>query len=389
MQTLVETLRTKLLKVATDGEPCIEQLTTRPIFFLATSSDYGKLYAQKIAPHLQNIIAVVDDFSSQKMLHGAPRWNSVQFLAQAKQYPDAVAIDFSCGPNARGWVSRLCDAAGVEKRDYMQARAQLGMPAVYESAIEHREKTLANLDTFLHLADRMDDDFSKVTLYANLLFRLTYERDHLMQAWSNPSEEYFSVFPETGTFRVGQNEHYCDCGAYQGPIVKKFLGASGYRYQSITAFEPDKSNFATLAQIAQPLLPNTRFINKGISNRQETLRFNALGNMSSRVEENGSVSIETTRLDDELEEITFLKMDVEGFESKVVEGGASLLQRKRPRMAIAAYHYATDLLEIMAGLDRIVGDYHFRLRQHNPNNFTDLVLYASPVSGVHPPAWAK
>lgn len=389
MHKLKETLKEKLLAAASEPAPHVEQLDTRPVFLLATSSSYGTIYTNRIAPHLKNLIAVIDDFSSEPTLHGAPRWDSAKFLSQARNYPHAVALDFSCGPNARGWVRKLCAEANIERRDYMQARAQLGLNAVYETVTEHRQKTLAHLDAFINLADRMDDDFSKATLYANLLFRLTYDREYLMQVWSNPSDEYFSALPDTTTFSMGKNEHYCDCGAYQGPIIKKFLGATGYQYKGIAAFEPDPDNYKTLCAISHPLLPNMRFVNKATSDRHETLRFNSLGTMSSHVQTNGNVAIESTRLDDELEDLTFLKMDVEGFEGKTLAGCANLIHAKRPRAAIAAYHYATDLLDIVARFDEIVTGYHFRLRQHNPNNFTDLILYASPVQGIHPPEWAR
>lgn len=52
-------------------------------------------------------------------------------------------------------------------------------------------------------------------------------------------------------------------------------------------------------------------------------------------------------------------------------------------MAICVYHYAQDLLDIVEQLDKLVEGYHFRLRQHSPGHYYDLVLYASPSPVPH------
>ena len=43
---------------------------------------------------------------------------------------------------------------------------------------------------------------------------------------------------------------------------------------------------------------------------------------------------------------TFIKMDLEGFEQRALRGAARLIRECRPRMAITAYHYADDLLDL-------------------------------------------
>ena len=89
----------------------------------------------------------------------------------------------------------------------------------------------------MRIAGRLDDDLSIFTLYSNLLFRLTYDHGYLLPAWATPANEYFGVYADASTFQVGTREHFCDCGAFQGPVVRKFLEASNYRYASITALD--------------------------------------------------------------------------------------------------------------------------------------------------------
>ena len=387
--TLSESLRVQLIETASSAtEPAIANLESRPVIFLAPRSALGLTHGPAIAAAAKGMVAVVDDGCVDEAILGVPRWTSVEFLNRAKLHPGLVAIDFSEGPEDRAAAANLCRLAGVERVDCVMAQAQLGMVSVYELASVYRSKTLERLDDFLRLAERFADDHSRATLYANLLFRITYDRSPMLATWANPIEEYFSSYAAPSTFRLGTNEHYCDCGAFQGPIVAKFLGATAYRYGSITAFEPDRTNFEALQRISPVPLPAFRPVNKAVSSRRQTLRFMETGTVSSYVSATGTVTVQTARLDDELEKLTFLKMDVEGFEAKTLQGASRLLSTQRPRVAACVYHYAHDLLDVVDQLNRNVNDYQLRLRQHNGSYYYDLVLYASPVAGVDAPAWA-
>ncbi|MES2183563.1 MAG: FkbM family methyltransferase [Pseudomonadota bacterium] len=384
-----EALKRQLLEVtAKEAEPTVRDLDTRPAVMLAPQSFVGGMHAANVAACLPNLVGVVDDKATEPTLFGVPRWNSAEFLAQAGRFTDAVAIDFSTGMEARALFASLCARAGVERQDCIVVLAQLDMSSVYEPIKLYRSRTLERLDEFVRLADRFEDEHSRATLYGNLLFRLSYERSHMLPSWASPIDEYFSLYASTSTFQLGSREHYCDCGAFQGPIVSKFLAATGRQYGSITAFEPDRTNFDVLTRISPIALDNYRPVNKAVSNRAEALRFHETGTVSSHVSDTGTVTVQTARLDDELDKLTFLKMDVEGYEARTLEGAAGLIGRQRPRIAACVYHYAQDLLDVVAQLDKSAGDYHLRLRQHNASYFYDLVLYASPVAGSEAPAWA-
>ena len=384
MKERVESLRAQVLRAAVAPEPAIDGLKERPVFLMGVGSEVGTLSGQRIVEGCGRVIAAITDFSNDATIFGIPRWTSEEFLLRAKQYPSAIALDFASGLNGRGWVAMLCEQTGAERRDCVLAHAQLGLCAVYEDAKTYRQRTLERLDDFLAVSDRLDDTFSRETLFANLLFRLTYDRDHIVRA--SPTDEYFSGWRDASTFNLGSREHFVDCGAYQGPIVQKFLGATGYRYESITAFEPDRLNFEKLREISPYPLHNYRPVNKAVSSKREKLTFTETGTMSSHISTDGGVVVDTVRLDDELEKLTFLKMDIEGSETDALKGSQRLLRSQRPRAAVCVYHYAQCLLRVMEQFDAAVEDYHFRLRHHFGGYYYDLVLYASPVGGVEPPA---
>lgn len=375
------------ISIARPSEILIEGYEDRPIFILSSRSSMVATHGAGVIAHANNVVAIVGDNLLDGTTLGVPGWCQERFVNESRSYPRALAIDFSTDPGERGRNRRLCKLAGVEMVDSTLVFAHCGLHAVYEPVRAYRQHTLARIDDFLHIADRLDDEFSVFTLYSNILYRLTYQHDYLEPIWATPSNEYFSSFADASTFQLGQKEHFCDCGAYQGPVVKRFLDATGYRYESITAFEPDGINYDKLSGMVSPLTPNFRTVKKAVSNKNEDLYFHQTGTMGSYVTPRGDICISATRLDDELENLTFLKMDIEGFEAKALEGASRLISTQRPRMAICVYHYALDLLDVMTQLDKLVDGYHFRLRQHSCFAYYDLVLYASPVAGTAPPSW--
>jgi hypothetical protein len=89
-----------------------------------------------------------------------------------------------------------------------------------------------------------------------------------------------------------------------------------------------------------------------------------------------------TRLDDAVERATFIKMDLEGFETRALKGAARLVRECLPRLAITGYHYADDLLDIVQTIHGLRPDYCFRLRHHS-NYYYDSILYATSGEALH------
>jgi Methyltransferase FkbM domain len=92
--------------------------------------------------------------------------------------------------------------------------------------------------------------------------------------------------------------------------------------------------------------------------------------------ESDGVSVNLAPLDElSLDQVTFLKMDIEGGEVPALIGAAKTIERDKPKLALAAYHHADDLPRLMDTILSIRDDYRFALSHHSPF-FRDTVLMA-------------
>ena len=75
-----------------------------------------------------------------------------------------------------------------------------------------------------------------------------------------------------------------------------------------------------------------------------------------------------TTLDQSLKDkkVTFIKMDVETYELKALQGAKEIITRQTPKLAISAYHYLSDLWEVPLAIKEMVPEYKIYLRHHSP-----------------------
>lgn len=75
------------------------------------------------------------------------------------------------------------------------------------------------------------------------------------------------------------------------------------------------------------------------------------------------------------EEVSFIKMDVEGSEYKAIMGSETTIKKYKPRLAISVYHADEDFIKIPALLLMLNPDYQFAYR-HYTTSMEETVLYA-------------
>ena len=79
----------------------------------------------------------------------------------------------------------------------------------------------------------------------------------------------------------------------------------------------------------------------------------------------GEDNIEIVSLDEDIQEpVTYIKMDVEGFEIPAIIGAKNHIRNDRPKLAICTYHIISDIWEIPKLIKCIAPDYRFYLRHY-------------------------
>ncbi|AZY50321.1 hypothetical protein C0J09_15225 [Bordetella avium] len=277
--------------------------------------------------------------------------------------------------------------------DYLAYLAERDLPFLYGPLQKEREFIRANLDRYLQLVSAMDLR-SQETMYARLAATFSLDRQPLMRTLTPFSHMYFNPVNEDDSFVPKPRENYVDVGATQGSELLRFISlvqdVEGSRFWAI---EPNAVDYALLKQLR--FFASFRPLRVIVSDRnQEGLAFftdPGCRDGSRLVSDNtdpawlaaNAAHIERlpcVTLDTQVQEpITFLKVDVEGAELSVLCGATRHVSQPECRIAVAAYHYPQDVLEL-ADFFVGLGRKRLRLRQHDPSLW-DLILYVDDVEG--------
>ncbi|MQA92085.1 MAG: FkbM family methyltransferase [Gemmatimonas sp.] len=134
-----------------------------------------------------------------------------------------------------------------------------------------------------------------------------------------------------------------DVGAHVGyyvALAAKLVGAEG----KVVAFEPRPLNLRFLKQhVCANHLDNVEIVEAGVADRSGTAKFDTgFGTGTGRLAEGGDLTVPTVSLDDffhrgDLSRVGFLKIDVEGGEVDVLNGGAEMIRDQLPVILVATH----------------------------------------------------
>ena len=351
------------------------------IYIMGPSSFLGQSFATPISQRLlaagKQVILIDDTIPpGASSIPGCLVQGSAAFATGRPT--GALAINMANTLFAHGFFSSIALRAGVPEIDIIPVLHLFDIPVIYQTASHMRDATLQHLDDYLALAQQLHDPLSIRTLAACIQMRLTMDRAAVLPILCSLEDEYFSPYPpgKDVTFSLRQDEIFCDIGAHVGTTVQKFLTATRWKYQAIHAFEPDSGNFSALGKGIFNGLANFHPRNIALSSVRGTLGFSETGTMGSRLDSSGNMQVQASTLDEEVSHATFIKMDVEGHERKILEGAKNLISNSKPRMAITGYHFADDLLDIAQFIESMDLGYQLRLRHHS-FYYYDTILYAS------------
>jgi FkbM family methyltransferase len=197
---------------------------------------------------------------------------------------------------------------------------------------------------------------------------------------ADPSDQVIDAglqyFPND-VFKLGSNEVFVDCGAYDGDTIAEFRRITGDEFGGIVAFEPDPQNFEALKSAINGVAGITLYP-YATGSRRETVRF-AISGTASKISSTGTCEVEVVTLDEVLQNLepTYMKLDIEGSEPATLEGGSKLIARHRPKMAVCLYHAPDHLWSIPLRLNELLPDSRFTLRTYVADGW-ECVCYCIP-----------
>lgn len=174
---------------------------------------------------------------------------------------------------------------------------------------------------------------------------------------------------------------YADLGAYNGDTIKKYTKICP-NINTIYAFEPDSRNFRKLTTYCEEISDiTTHLYNNAVCECEKTLVFASSGNRNSSGASKGSyqhktVEIQGIAIDDVINEVDFIKYDVEGLESSALLGSTSIIKNCKPDLLVSMYHKSEDIYEIPILVNKLNPEYKLYLRRLPYIPAWDLNLYA-------------
>ena len=203
----------------------------------------------------------------------------------------------------------------------------------------------------------LSDEKSRESYLDVLRFTVSGNTDFLFSCTSEKREVYSDIL------KLTDSESIVDLGAYNGDTVREFLGATSGKYKSILALEPDEKNFRKLLKNTEGL-ENIECKNLGAWDKEETLFFEKKSSRSSHKSETG-VPVSFTSVDSLVRnEVSFIKMDIEGAEAKALTGAAETIRKYKPKLYVCAYHRNEDLFALPLKINEIQPGYRFYFRHH-------------------------
>lgn len=224
---------------------------------------------------------------------------------------------------------------------------------------------------FKKLSEMLEDDFSRYTLDKVVEYRKTHNIHVLKDIIVQP--QYF----QKDIFDLGKDEVFIDGGAYVGDTIQDFIKIGGGQYKAIYAWEPDTDN---LKQMKKRLhqYKNINIVPCGLWDQKDELGFTQGENATAKISSEATNKIKVDSIDNVCadEQVTLIKMDIEGSEQKALRGAVSVIKRDKPKLAICIYHSPEDLYEIPFWIKSVVPEYKLYIRHHSDTG-AETVVYAT------------
>ncbi|MBC7513223.1 MAG: FkbM family methyltransferase [Herminiimonas sp.] len=311
---------------------------------------------------------VIDDFAAPGSC-----WNGVPCVPRATVPQGSMVINCSTSISPVS-VARLAEAIGGSNALSYSQLCQLLYPRLPppEFVCQARDDLTSNRAHYQALHARLEDDASRRVFNTLMRYRLTADVDTMVDFSVRIQEQYFEPF-------LGDLDDavFVDCGGYDGDTTEQFCKRYP-AYRKVFLFEPSQQNIAS-ARVRLQDVRDVDFIPLGVSDAPGILFFNPDAGSASSVSADGTAQIAVTTIDAAVDATNcFIKMDLEGWELKALQGAQGHIANGHPILAIAVYHTISDFWRIPEYVLSLRPDYRIYLR-HYTEGWSETVMYFIPT----------
>lgn len=225
----------------------------------------------------------------------------------------------------------------------------------------------------------LSDETSRKVFNHLVLYRLLPLPLFTNDAYDPTSPHYYN----NEILKTSENEVFLDVGASVGDTILSYINNAG-KYSKIYAYELSNQRMEECRSNLKGY-ENIIFRQVGVGKENGELNFKEYvkdgflqsdnSDLNLAIKSNTQMPI--VKLDDDVDDnVTFIKMDIEGMELDALEGATEILKNNKPKLAISIYHYDTDFWEIPLLIYNINPQYRFYIRHYSKINNLETVLYA-------------
>ncbi len=252
----------------------------------------------------------------------------------------------------------------------------------YESLYYRATSLKEHIEDYIWLYQKLTDYRSKNLLYA--ILNNWYNFD--MEKTKDVLEINYDKYWDLDIINPSKEEVIVDLGAYIGDSILSYFTNYGMNnYKKIYAYEITPESIEKLKN-------NTRYYKNIEIRKKAVLDMPKKVFMKKSLEEQsantisdiGEEILEGVSLDLDIpDNISLLKMDIEGKESQALIGCQNHIRRETPKLLISVYHNYDDLWKIPRIVDEINPNYQYYLRYFGSTIFpTEIILYAIKKNNI-------
>ena len=309
----------------------------RPIALYGTGDGADKIISVLERYGLKDLVVAVfasDGFVRDRMFH---EYKVISYSECCEKFGGRDFIVLVCFGSSRPEV--------LEQVAKIKSERELYVPdvPVYGNILFTREFYGSNKDAVEDVYNRMEDDASRYCYENFISYKLTGDITYLERAESDPDDEF--------------------------GLLKDITEGCFVDLNKAVAVEPERHSFKKLTACAETLGPGITCINALVGSHTGTEQVSASRGRGTRalaasnVELKKTIDIDIVTVDSlALDNVSFIKFDVEGSESDAIEGAKETIKKCRPLMKIACYHRSEDVFAIVQKVLEIRDDYKIYMR---------------------------